>query len=141
MENIQCGFNVRISMWFQKRFQCTTVPYRYNRKKAKRIMDKGGQFSALLPDLSKAFDWLHHDLLIAKLNAHGFKNGVLYLKVQSCKLCNNKTYGHFNTNNKHSNFRIHNCSSKVLFTNRKGNRNCQKVGYFLRKVQISQGYF
>ena len=24
-------------------------------------------------------------------------------------------------------------SSKVLFINRKGNRNCKKVGYFLRK--------
>ena len=29
-------------------------------------------------------------------------------------------------------------SRKVLFINRKGNRNCKKVGYFLRKHQISQ---
>ena len=27
-------------------------------------------------------------------------------------------------------------SRKVLFINRKDNRNCQKVGYFLRKKQI-----
>ena len=29
-------------------------------------------------------------------------------------------------------------SRKALFTNRKDNRNCYKVGYFLRKYQISQ---
>ena len=28
-------------------------------------------------------------------------------------------------------------SRNVLFINRKDNRNCQKVGYFLRKQQIS----
>ena len=29
-------------------------------------------------------------------------------------------------------------SRKVLFINRKDNRNCKKVGYFLRKWQISR---
>ena len=29
-------------------------------------------------------------------------------------------------------------SRKVLFINKKDNRNCEKVGYFLRKKQISR---
>ena len=35
-------------------------------------MDNGMAFRALMTDLSKAFDRLHHGLLIAKLDAYGF---------------------------------------------------------------------
>ena len=41
-------------------------------QKGKNVADKGKIFGALLTDLSKAFDSLSHDLLIAKLNAYGF---------------------------------------------------------------------
>ena len=40
--------------------------------KAKKILDKGGTFGALLTDLSKGFGCMTHDLLIAKLHALDF---------------------------------------------------------------------
>ena len=42
-------------------------------------MYKGGFAGALLTDLSKAFDCLSHELLIAKVSAYGFSYHALKL--------------------------------------------------------------
>ena len=39
--------------------------------------DQGRMFGALLTDLSKAFDCLRHNIIIAKLNAYGFEMKTL----------------------------------------------------------------
>ena len=41
-------------------------------EKWKSAVDKGKSFGALLTDLSKAFDCLSHELLLAKRHAYGF---------------------------------------------------------------------
>ena len=67
----------------------------------------------------------------------------IILTVQSCKLCNNK---YMIASTQIINTEIFPfiavlvftlLSHKVFFINRNNNRNCYKVGYFLRKQQIS----
>ena len=50
--------------------------------------DNKREFSALLIDLSKVFDCLSHDLLLAKLNAFGFS--LLALRLVKSYLSNRK---------------------------------------------------
>ena len=45
----------------------------------KKSLDQGCEYAALLTDLSKAFDCLPHDLIIAKLHAYGFDKRSLRL--------------------------------------------------------------
>ena len=65
-------------------------------EKWERALDKGEYVSALFMDLSKVFDTIKHDLLIAKLKAYGFSKEALklmknYLKNQKQKVqINNK---------------------------------------------------
>ena len=47
----------------------------------KKALDQGNEYGALLTDLSKAFDCLPHDLIVAKLHAYGFS-------IESLKLIN-----------------------------------------------------
>ena len=48
-------------------------------EKWKRSVDNSKMCGALLTDLSKAFDCLDHELLIAKLNTYGFSLTTLKL--------------------------------------------------------------
>ena len=49
-------------------------------------VDQGRMFEALLTDLSKAFDCLQHDIIIAKLNAYGFYMKTLNFFTSTLKL-------------------------------------------------------
>ena len=66
-------------------------------EKWKRSVDNSKMFSALLTDLSKAFDCLDDELLIAKLNAYGFSLTALklvhnYLSNRKQQTKTNSTY-------------------------------------------------
>ena len=66
-------------------------------EKWKSVVDTGKSFGALLTNLSKAFDCLSDDLLLAKLHAHGFSLSVLklihsYLKNRKQRNKINSTY-------------------------------------------------
>ena len=66
---------------FRKGFSAQQCPLAML-EKWKSAVDNKRTFGALLTNLSKAFDCLPHDLLLAKLNVYGFSLPTLRL-VQS----------------------------------------------------------
>ena len=77
--------------------QCLTVML----EAWKKALDCKYNAGAVLTDLSKAFDCLNHDLLIAKLNAYGFGKAALNFIYNYLKERNHRT----KINNIYSNWR------------------------------------
>ena len=50
-------------------------------EKWKNVLHKGEYVHVLFMDISKAFDTINHDLLLAKLRAHGFSNNALNMCI------------------------------------------------------------
>ena len=82
----QCGFRQGLSAQY-----CLISMI----EKWEKSVDKGKTFAALLTDLSKAFDCLSHDLIIAKLNSYGFSLSAA--KPMQSYLCNRKQRTKINT--------------------------------------------
>ena len=51
----------------------------------RKTHDNHGVFAAVMTDLSKAFDCISHELLIAKLNAYGFDETSLKVIISYLK--------------------------------------------------------
>ena len=49
-------------------------------EKWRKDLDKGGKCGALFIDISNKFDRLQHDLLLVKLNTHGFSYESIKLR-------------------------------------------------------------
>ena len=59
-------------------------------EKWKKGIDNGSYVSSLFMDLSKAFDTINHDLMLAKLKAYGFSTNALNLMHSYLKNRNKK---------------------------------------------------
>ena len=82
-------------------------------EKWRKTLDGGGETGAVLADLSKAFDCINHNLLIAELNVYGFEkqsiNFIYSYLTKRKQRTKNKLCGHFMGNV------IFRCTSRLRF--------------------------
>ena len=63
-------------MWVQKKYNCQMAMVAMI-ERWKMARDRGEYAAGILLDLSKAFDTINHELLIAKMYAYGFSTDAL----------------------------------------------------------------
>ena len=85
-KKVHCGERFRKASFFgdrKRRLRVDANPKRIKKdafsKICRSFLDMKGFAGAILMDLSKAFDFLNHELLIAKLEAYGFSRSALKL--------------------------------------------------------------
>ena len=88
MSNKLCGFRKNYNTQYYLTFML---------EKWKNTLDKYKHFGAAFMDLSKTFDTINHEWLIAKLDAYGFSNNALlfmrsYLKDRSQRVSINSSF-------------------------------------------------
>ena len=81
---------------FRKNYN-TQYSLTYLQEKWKNTLDKGKHVATVFMDLSKDFDTINHDLIIAKLEAYVFPNNALlftfsYLKNRSQRVSINSSF-------------------------------------------------
>ena len=102
----QMGQNLKV--FIQEQFTCWAYRKNYSTQHVmtrlveewREHLDKNFVAGAVLTDLSKAFDCISHDLLIAKLAAYGFSDTALryiypYLSNRKQCVCINNTFSNY----------------------------------------------
>ena len=87
---------------YKEHYSSNHVLIRFKVENCKKALDKKFFVGAVLMDLSKAFDFIPHDLLIAKLHAHGLGEKTVtfiysYLKRKKQNVKIEKFYSDFLT--------------------------------------------
>ena len=76
LSKYQCGFRKSFSAQNYLLYMIETIP---------ETRDNHRVFAAVMTDLSKAFHWIFHELLVVKLHAYGFDGSSLKVIISYLK--------------------------------------------------------